>query len=84
MANTNLTPTNLIKQAAMMQADLNGAADMLNGATGFLFACTMPDGSIKWTAGGDLLGYDSKTMGAAMRLYVEAQDSALGKFKWKR
>lgn len=69
--------TNVSKQAAML-VDLNDAAQAITqGATGFLFAAQMPDGSIQWMAGGDLVGYDSATAGAAMRLYVEAERASL-------
>jgi len=74
MAKTNRSTT---KQAAML-ADLNDASKAINqGATSFLFAAQMPDGSIQWMAGGELAGYDNATAGAAMRLYVEAQRVAL-------
>ena len=69
MAKTNSTKA--------MRADLDTAADMLKGATGFLFAVTMPDGGMKWVAGGNLLGYDNATAGAAMQLYIKAQRAAL-------
>ncbi|KXB30786.1 hypothetical protein AT959_08635 [Dechloromonas denitrificans] len=69
--------TNATKQAAML-ADLNDAAKAINqGATGFLFAAQMPDGSIQWMAGGELAGYDNATAVAAMQLYIEAQRAAL-------
>lgn len=74
MAKTNPSTT---KQAAML-ADLNDAAQAITkGATGFLFAAQMPDGSIQWMAGGELAGYDNATAGAAMRLYLEAQQATL-------
>lgn len=74
MAKTNPSTT---KQAAML-ADLNDAAQTITqGATGFLFAAQMPDGSMKWMAGGELSGYDNATAGVAMRLYVEAQRASL-------
>lgn len=74
MAKTNPSTT---KQAAML-ADLNDAAQAITkGATGFLFAAQMPDGSIQWMAGGELAGYDNATAGAAMRLYLDAQRAAL-------
>ena len=74
MAKTN---PSTIKQAAML-ADLNDAAQAITqGATGFLFAAQMPDGSVQWIAGGELAGYDNSTAGAAMRLYIEAQRAAL-------
>lgn len=74
MAKTNPSTT---KQAAML-ADLNDAAQAINnGATGFLFAMQMPDGSIEWAAGGDLVGYDNATAGFAMGLAIVAQREAL-------
>lgn len=74
MAKTNPSTA---KQAAML-ADINDAAKAITqGATGFLFAAQMPDGSMSWIAGGDLAGYSNATAGAAMRLYVEAQRAAL-------
>lgn len=79
MAKTNSTARLSINKQAAMQADMNGAAGMLKGATGFLFAAQMPDGSMRWIAGGDLIGYDSATASAAMQLYIEAQRCSLGK-----
>ena len=69
--------TNANNQAAML-ADIKDAAQAITkGATGFLFAAQMPDGSIEWAAGGDLVGYDNSTAGFAMSLYIEAQREAL-------
>lgn len=69
--------TNTTKQAVML-ADLNDAAQAITkGATGFLFVAQMSDGSIQWMAGGELAGYDNATAGAAMRLYLEAQQATL-------
>ncbi len=74
MAKTNPSTT---KQTAML-ADLNDAAQAnTQGATGFLLAAQMPDGKIRWMAGGELAGYDNATAGAAMQLYIEAQRAAL-------
>lgn len=78
MAKTNSTRSTINRQAAM-RADLTSAADMLKGAAGFLFAAQMPDGSMRWIAGGNLLKYDLATASAAMRLYIEAQRCSLGK-----
>lgn len=77
MAKTNSTDRPTINKQAAMLADLTSAADMLNGATGFLFAAQMPSGEMKWIAGGDLLCYDGKTSSAAMRLYIEATQCSL-------
>ncbi len=77
MAKTNSTARLSVAKLVAMRDDLNSAAKILNGATGFLFAAQMPNGEIKWIAGGDLLSYDSKTASAAMRLYIEAQRLAL-------
>lgn len=77
MAKSNSTARPTINKQAAMLADLTSAADMLKGATGFLFAAQMPNGEMKWIAGGDLLAYDHKTSSAAMGLYIEAQRCAL-------
>jgi hypothetical protein len=79
MAKTNSTVRPTINKQAAMLADLTSAADMLKGATGFLFAAKMPDGSMSWIAGGDLICYDNATAGAAMQLYIEAQRCSLSK-----
>lgn len=55
-----------LRKNCIRLAYINGAAKAITKvATGFLFAAQMPDGSLKWMAGGKLAGYDNVTAGAA-------------------